>query len=567
MSLTLKTFKSTLQKELLKRAGKLTVREYDEVKKGQFVAYVDEGKESFDVSVAVTAKGEILSHTCECSNNSDLFCKHQVAVLLQMIKEAKSVPARKAGATKKESVSDVLLKQVDEADLRTWVRDVLKMNKDLEIGFVYHFTAKERRYTPEEVAKISTDAVKVTFGKKKNIDPTQLKKLVQLFETIHAPVVEQYRSNPSDKDSFLLLHEIIKSCEDVLYRLHVSGSAITKYMASVLERTVTDIHQLTAESAWENAIKFFIEELVNGNRVLRSPYLVHLESVFETSSTERQLRLIAWLATHYQRATTENVYNLDGYTKRLFKLAKTAGTLLKYFRIFQPIRYDNEFNLALIRVLIDNNEYGAAEGFCREQIARNVYQEYNVPYLLLLSEIYERMNNLDEKVKAMAGIVPFTLNYDDYCFVQEHLNSEEAKNFRTKMLTIAGRGAENQNRFAAEFYVRILSREANFRKLLDKIDYMPYTAIATHFDDLVVSDKVQLLNRLLQKQYYFWNASEEWKKGDNEAFQDLYALLKKHYGISTLSTKLEQAHKSRWGGNLNKFLDFLRARLQEEDEH
>lgn len=401
---------------------------------------------------------------------------------------------------------------MDEADLRSWVRDLLKANKDLEVGFVHHFTSKLRSFTPEEVRRVSADAVKVTFGKKKNIDATLLKKLVKLLETIHAPVVNQYRSNPSDRIYFLLLHEVIRSCEDVLSRLYQSGAAITKYIESVLARTVSDIYELKSEPAWDNAVQYFIEELINENSVPRSFYLTHLASVFETSSQERQLKLVSLLTTNYQKASKEKVYNMDVYTKKLFNLVKASGTIAQHFRIFKPIRYDNEFNLTLIGILIDNGEYATAENFCRAQIAGNVYEEYNVRYLSKLTEIYEHTNNVEEKARAMAGIVPFTLNYDDYCFVQEHLNAEEARKFHTKMLTIAGRGAQNLNRFSADFYVRVLSGENNFRKLLDKIDYMPYAAIATYFEPLAASDKAQLLTRLLQKQYYYWNASEEWQR-------------------------------------------------------
>jgi len=50
MELTLKNYRMALPKALLKQAEKNTVRECDETTPGNYVAYVDEGNDSFDVS-------------------------------------------------------------------------------------------------------------------------------------------------------------------------------------------------------------------------------------------------------------------------------------------------------------------------------------------------------------------------------------------------------------------------------------------------------------------------------------------------------------------------------------
>jgi hypothetical protein len=53
MELSLENHKTVLPKELLKKAEKNKVRECDETARGHFIAYVDEGSESFDVSLNI----------------------------------------------------------------------------------------------------------------------------------------------------------------------------------------------------------------------------------------------------------------------------------------------------------------------------------------------------------------------------------------------------------------------------------------------------------------------------------------------------------------------------------
>ena len=58
---SVKNFSSVLPKDLLKLAEKNKVRECDETEKGHFVAYVDEGTDSYDVSLVIEGKGVVES--------------------------------------------------------------------------------------------------------------------------------------------------------------------------------------------------------------------------------------------------------------------------------------------------------------------------------------------------------------------------------------------------------------------------------------------------------------------------------------------------------------------------
>jgi predicted DNA-binding protein with PD1-like motif len=70
MELSLKNFPMQLPKEAQKQAAKITVRKCDETGEGQFVAYVDEGTETFDVSLNLSDKGMQWRHTGACGRRT-----------------------------------------------------------------------------------------------------------------------------------------------------------------------------------------------------------------------------------------------------------------------------------------------------------------------------------------------------------------------------------------------------------------------------------------------------------------------------------------------------------------
>jgi uncharacterized Zn finger protein len=56
------------------------VRELEETNKGQFIAFVDDGAESYNVSISIDEKGILKNHTCDCSE-AYAYCSHKTAVI------------------------------------------------------------------------------------------------------------------------------------------------------------------------------------------------------------------------------------------------------------------------------------------------------------------------------------------------------------------------------------------------------------------------------------------------------------------------------------------------------
>jgi len=85
-NLTLDNYQDVVLKSVFTKAKKLTARDLEEVAPNKYVAYVDEEKESYDVSIELEGKN-VLDVSCDCPKQNTI-CVHKVA-LINFIKSKK----------------------------------------------------------------------------------------------------------------------------------------------------------------------------------------------------------------------------------------------------------------------------------------------------------------------------------------------------------------------------------------------------------------------------------------------------------------------------------------------
>lgn len=212
MGISLKNFKQNITVAILTKSKKGVVRECDETGKGNFVAFVDEDANSFDVSIEVNAKGEILNHLCDCDLKTPI-CQHKIA-LISFLANNESIKKTVVVKKKKQTELEVLLDEISFQDLTDWVKAVLPKNKDLEMAFINHFANKNKIYTPQEVQKVTLDAIKAINKSKSKIEQSELKRILELWKEVHKPIVEAYFANVTIHENFLNFHALIESVMD-----------------------------------------------------------------------------------------------------------------------------------------------------------------------------------------------------------------------------------------------------------------------------------------------------------------------------------------------------------------
>ncbi|MCW3105804.1 MAG: hypothetical protein JWQ09_310 [Segetibacter sp.] len=558
MDLSLKNYKTTLPKELQKLAEKNEVRECDETEKGHYVAYVDEGNDTFDVSLALSSDQTVSSHSCDCKNSSG-FCRHKTALLMHIAKGTKITHSVKA---KKKSKTEALLEDAELNDLKEWVRDLLQKNKDLELSFTHYFSGKQQQYSPDEVTKLTNDAVKAVVKNKKNLDPTQLKKVVDLWSDIHAPIVKSYHANVANESFFMNFHTLLESCLLFQANINTSSTRITKYIEGLLQQSVEPVNNLYNEDLWKTAVGYFTQQ-INDKHKIRMHYVFHLKNILSISSEERRNALIDLLATLYKKRFSENISNGNQYTKALFEIMEEYGLIHKYYKLFQPITFDNDFNVKLIRTLIDNNEPKDAEEYCKKQIQDNYKDEYNVPYLELLKEIYTVEKDEVNLAQVLSQLFPTTYNFDDFLYIYDRMkDAEEKKKWRTKILSRAKNASNNYNKSATGFIFKLMDYEKKYLKMIGYINSQtPYHVILEYFEPMALTDKTSLLKALIDKRESYFRSGFEDAEKDQAIFPQLLARLLRYYKAEYLVRAVNEIAKEKYYYTPNSFIQYLQKKI------
>ena len=556
MQLSIDNYEKVLSKEVIKAALKQSVRECDDINKGHFIAYVDEGKETFDVSLTIEKNKDVSEHSCDCRNGNK-FCTHKTAVLAHIAqnKDTKALVKN----IKKTSKADNLLSTIDEPELKKWLRELLGKNRDIELAFIHRFSGTTHQYTPEEITQITSDAVKAVVKNKRNIDNTQLKKIVELWAEVHKAVLEQYLNNLGDEVSFINLHTLICSCQTFMNTIHIKSNRIEKYVEETLQRTTDTLNNILAENTWTKAITFYSQHLFGKDYILKVCYMNHLGNIFSISSAPRRDALLAMMVEQFEKSKPKSIYNGDTYSRFIYTLVEKHGVFAKYFHLFRPLNYQNEFNTTFIKDLIKISKEDLAIKYCLEIINKNSRDDYNLPYLKILKEVYVSKKDDNNLAKVLVQLFPFTYDFDDFQFILRRMTGDiEKKAWQQKVMSKARIASRNYDKRATEFCFRLFDSEKKYKKMIDYIDSMtPYALIDQYFEPMVLTDKEMLVNRLLERsENYHWG-HDNTSPNDPEIFSRLLEGFMKHYAPGHLRAIVLKASNNRFNYHKNKFLEFL----------
>ena len=77
MNINIHLLSKSIASTKLKNADKINIRELEEEGKNNFIAFADDGDNSFDVNVRIDEAGEVQELTCDCE--SKVICIHKIA--------------------------------------------------------------------------------------------------------------------------------------------------------------------------------------------------------------------------------------------------------------------------------------------------------------------------------------------------------------------------------------------------------------------------------------------------------------------------------------------------------
>lgn len=553
MELSIKNYKNILPKDLIKRAGKCSVRECDEVEKNQFQAYVDENDASFDVAVLLNDKEELIHHDCDCSSKA-AFCQHKIALLLFIGRKEKE--KKLPGNPKKSDRLDILINEVDVIALKKWIKELLIKNKDIELAFVHQFSNQQKKYAPQDVKQLTLDAVKAVIKNKRKIEVGEAKKIVDLWTEMHHSFVDQYCSDLTSVEKFQNFNALVEGCEETQLKVSLSSNKLNKYLEGLLSKVIVSLNELQNEDAWNIATGYFADLIEREAFELRTHYLSFLVKALEVHSTKKGNVLIDKLITRYIKCDPTKFYHGKVYTETLFNIVLNTGLFDTYYHVFKPITFNNDYNELLIDELINSGHLQLAEKYCREQIKRNSREEYNILYLQFLKNIYTREKDEQKLSEVLKQLFPDTFDFDDYLFIYARIeNEEEKKKWRSKVLARA-RQLASYNPNAMNFSFKLMELDKKYAKMIDYInEYTPYNIITEYAERMILADRKDFLKTIFHKVDCPDDMDEE------EAIKSvavLLGLLKKYYAESEIKWGIDNASKSGWSYRQNLLIAFIK---------
>ncbi len=198
-----------------------------------------------------------------------------------------------------------------------------------------------------------------------------------------------------------------------------------------------------------------------------------------------------------------------------------------------------------------------------EQIKSNYRDEYNVPYLKSLKEIYVIEKDDENLAKVLSVLFPYTFEFDDYLFIINTLSEEERKKWRTKILARARNASGNSNSQAIEFCFKLMNYEKGYTKMIGYIDaHTPFALILQYFEPMALAEKDKLLEAIVRKSddYVYTNAQNA-----SACFPELFTIAVKHYSAGYLKSVISNAEKNSRYYSPNRFLVYMKGRLNQRD--
>ncbi|MDZ4709965.1 MAG: SWIM zinc finger family protein [Saprospiraceae bacterium] len=487
-----------LNHNVLTGLKKLKVRELEEESTGKYIAFVDDGDDSYDVEISIN-KDELINYTkCDCGKPDP--CKHIAAVASRILSPAKTTILLPKKLKKKQTEVSQLLEEIDVPALKNWVTELLLKNEDIQLSFRVHFLKKDI-YTSEELIKSYKQAVKSIAGNKKKIDQSQLIKIITLWENIHTPVLEYCFQTIDQPATFELIHTMVSQALFYQGELNINTNRFEKYIDSLLHSVSETIHPLKDEESWDKLVDTLFNRIAIDNYSYNKHYLNAVLVLFELSGTHHiQLLLDKFsklLNFHYHEKSRPGWY--FEVSKAFYTLTLKYNCFKTYHLLFITQYAYNEYNIDLINQLIQINQLARAKNLCEECINRNYRNEYNVPYLQLLQKILREQDDPTGVLEISNILLPITFNFEDYLTILGSIEDEkEKKEFRNKYFNKAKRVYGSQNEI--NFCFQILNHEQNFKQMISLVSqFASYPTILNYFDQMFDADSEKLLLAILDR--------------------------------------------------------------------
>lgn len=535
-------------KQKINKAKKLIVREFEEEKKNHFICFVDGEEESYDVKIELNNKREIINASCDCG--SDDFCLHQLALSLFIFENKQNKTTSQRTAKKKISETEIAMENLNSEEMKTWLLDFFKKNKDAEIQFLLDFGEKKSDFSDEEIIGIIKKTIESVAGKKKNLTAQDVKKIVDLLAKSLEPVEHfLYQTNNKELgvEKYFCINEEITNFQ---MNIFTSSTRIEKYLENFKERFTSNFNATKDFELWKKLAEKYWNVYLKGQDSLRF-YLYHfIIEMYHSGSKEQKLFIAGLVKKNIELWMKNDVHLRVSLKEDLLPILVENNFLVPLLGYFPVVRYENSYNIKVINEIVKIDQSKAEEA-CKAVIKSNTNEKYNIPYYLILEKLYKDKKDLQGLAFIKRKKFMYDYSLEDYIFIEQNEKDRgEFKKFRNKILASLRVSFTSDSKYI-ELYFEILEHENNYKKMIEVLNnYIPSSVINKYCDKLFLYDKNKFLN--IFKARVIWGDSDK----DDEA---ILSFLIAKYDSAVLKDFFS---KSNFGFGSGKFAQLVLDRLK-----
>lgn len=499
-------------KNKLKTAKKLTVRDLDQTDEDTFVAYVDENKDSFDVQIVFDSEKNVKETNCDCEYGG--ICNHIIALAHFLAEKKTEKVIVKKTPKRKLTEIELVLETVSNDDLRLWLAELLKKNKEIAFIFKNEFELKASVIDEATIKKTIQDCIFSVVGKRRKIETNELKKITDALQLALKPIEDFIFSTVIDESKYKLVKALTTEIVDFRRRYYISSPRITKLIENIYNNLVLSLFKISDFDVWQTSMQFYFSLLFE-----QEMYTTDIElcqSIYEHSkSNEIQKNAIARFvaqqvnAIHVKAQTDYFGFNYE-LEKLFFRIFIDNNLFDENYSKFRPRSYQNDYNCALIGALIKCRQFEKAEEYCIEQINRNVNENYNIPYVKFLIGIYEERNDVQKLTSLLSSHGKHIYEIEKYLFMQANAPAEAFKKYRVAILNKARYAIQNGSTQAFDFYFEVKKLDGKTFDLLELLRTSYHSGIIDKYKEtaLQLSESKFVKDVCSMSFYYSTNESD-----------------------------------------------------------
>ena len=424
----LSTFSKKVSGVKLAKSGTLMnkVRELEMDNEGFYNAFVDDGKDSFDVGVSLSEKNDVTSVSCDCGAD-EMPCVHIIAVLRVLEDKQQEGNKETKKPVKEKKVKPVKISPVlkfaenlDKEEMLAWLFTTMEKDQRLFAVFKNHFQTETDKWTHESIKETMSNAITAVISKRKTIQVHELASIFEIWKPLLDKVIKGISKEIHTVESVMCIQTVQ---EEIINLDHMLAKS-TSRVATFYEKFIQLVGQTIFKLDEEKKLIFFKNYFSNLKKAKDIPIdAVYGFSVYGVSPGEgkigeeilKNLKVYLSLGLHDTPKKT---------WVRFLEWLEEMGLMESAILNLETQYYNYEFNKTIIEAATKYGQFQRAILWSFECISTNFYEEYNIPFYTLIENTLDQANNIDLEIQTRNRLAELRTSYKDFLFFLQQTKNE-----------------------------------------------------------------------------------------------------------------------------------------------